>query len=89
MTTSTVTHQATARIVELQLFLAQPMTLSLSSVDYNISKFNVIQFSHDRGWIFDIHCISYSLSNLSSYFLSAYPKPGNYIRGQQPIRIYH
>jgi hypothetical protein len=58
------------------------MTLSLGSIDYNILKFNVIQLSHDRVWIFDIRCISYSLSNLfSSYFLSAYPKPGNYIRG--------
>jgi hypothetical protein len=74
--------QATARIVEFQLFLAQPRTLERGSVDYIISKFNIIELSHDRVWIFDIHYISYSLSNLfSSYFFSAYPKPGNYIRG--------
>jgi hypothetical protein len=32
----------TARIVEFQLFLAQPRTLERGSVDYIISKFNVI-----------------------------------------------
>jgi hypothetical protein len=38
------TSQAIARIVEFQLFLAQPRTLERGSVDYkfNISKFNVL-----------------------------------------------